>query len=130
MNYLSSYPDYYSLYIMEADAEDWEDMDNYELLFAERPSVSWTRQVIQIPAKYNGKEVYLVFRHHESVDQFRLYIDNIVITVADPTSGSNPAPRHGTDAFKQAKRSPVAAQSTDRTALPQDKVRPFPGMKK
>ncbi|MBQ1649301.1 MAG: choice-of-anchor J domain-containing protein, partial [Bacteroidales bacterium] len=130
MNYLTSYPDYYSLYIMEADAEDWEDMDNYELLFAELPSGSWTRQVIQIPAEYNGKEVRLVFRHHESVDQFRLYIDNIVITVADPASGSNPAPRHWTDAFKQVKRSPVATQSTDRTALPQDKVRPFPGMKK
>ena len=53
----------------------------------------YQRYVIKIPSKFDGKDVYVGFRHFNCTDMFILNIDDVAVSEGSPvTSGSKAAP--------------------------------------
>ena len=51
----------------------------------------WEMHVIRIPDSFNGKYVYISFRHFDCTDMFWLLLDDVSITASDPRTSSAPA---------------------------------------
>ena len=102
-NYLSfwigaqdpSWPyEHYAVYITDAAPAE-ENLDACEVLLAEQEypagepaAVSadgyLQRYIIPIPAKYNGKTVYIGFRHFNCTDMFWLNLDDVAVSEGAP----------------------------------------------
>ena len=101
-NYLSyweagmstSYPDHFGVYITTNVPSD-SNLDACVLL-DERDitSDSFTQHVIQIPATYDGQTVYIGFRHFNSDDMYYVFIDDVAVTISDPSASASPAPAY------------------------------------
>ena len=51
----------------------------------------WEMHAIRIPDSFNGKYVYISFRHFDCTDMFWLVLDDVSITTTDPRTSSAPA---------------------------------------
>lgn len=51
----------------------------------------WEMHVIRIPDTFNGKYVYISFRHFDCTDFFWIKLDDVSITTSDPSTSSAPA---------------------------------------
>ena len=51
----------------------------------------WEMHVIRIPDEFNGKSVYISFRHFDCTDVFWINLDDVSITASDPRNSSAPA---------------------------------------
>ena len=137
--YMESYAaEKYAVYIK---AGDWSmEVDDYtclqvntlgsgELEPAERDG-SWRRYVLEIPSSLNGKNVHLVFRHYDCIDQFRLLLDYIEVTVQDPMSAdSSPAPALPssiTAPYKRLPAFPAPAAPISKQAIQDRPGKPLP----
>ena len=84
----SSYYDHYGVYITTGDQDD---IDGYVKLYeADLESTEYYEVTVDIPSEYDGKTVYIAFRHFDCIDQWRFYLDDI--TVSTTASGPSPAP--------------------------------------
>ena len=50
----------------------------------------WEMHVIRIPDEFNGKNVYISFRHFDCTDVFWINLDDVSITTTDPRNSSAP----------------------------------------
>ncbi len=120
-SYLSSYLDHYGVYITTGEQDD---LDSYVKLYeADLVSTSYYEVTVDIPSEYDGKTVYIAFRHFNCYDEYRFYLDDI--TVSTTASGPSPAPalnaaRKILPAFS-APSAPVSKQD-----LPEMPGKPFP----
>ena len=98
-NYLSfwvfgdpQWPDHFGVYILDEESESMEELE--ELLQADIESGDYYQIVLPIPSKYDGKTVYIIFRHFDCTDMFWFFLDDVAVTDFDPSalSGSSPAP--------------------------------------
>ena len=64
------------------------------MLQADIESGDYYQIVLPIPSKYDGKTVYIIFRHFDCTDMFWFFLDDVAVTDFDPSalSGSSPAP--------------------------------------
>lgn len=86
----SSYFDHYGVYITTGDQED---LDGYALLYeADLEQTAYYEVTVDIPSTYDGETVYIAFRHFDCYDQWRFYLDDVVVSTA--ASGPSPAPAH------------------------------------
>lgn len=53
-------------------------------------SRNWEKHVVRIPDQFNGKLVYISFRHFDCTDMFWLNVDDVSITVEDPRKVAAP----------------------------------------
>ena len=89
-SYHSSYLDHYGVYITTGDQED---LDGYALLYeADLEQTAYYEVTVDIPSTYDGETVYIAFRHFDCYDQWRFYLDDVVVSTA--ASGPSPAPAH------------------------------------
>lgn len=49
---------------------------------------SWEHPVVKIPDDFNGKTVYIAFRHFDCTDWFYINLDDVLVTKGDPASMS------------------------------------------
>ena len=93
-----NYPsEHYAVYITET-APTAENVDGCAVLIPERiypegdPVANWDngyqRHVVKIPDTYDGKTVYIGFRHFNCTDWFWLNLDDVAISEGNPVAAS------------------------------------------
>ena len=136
-NYLSfwvgaqdpSWPnEHYAVYITDA-APAADNLDACEVLLAEQvypegepAAVSadgyLQRYIIPIPSKYNGKAVYIGFRHFNCTDMFWLNLDDVAISQGAPVvATASAAPK-----AKKAKAAKLQDRSLLREGMPMQRT--------
>ena len=78
MNYLSSYPDVFAVYVCEGDPTSVDDFVKISGNEDIAPPTAWQEYEFDLSA-YAGKEGCIAIRHYNSVDQFRLFIDDFSV---------------------------------------------------
>ena len=83
-NYLSSYPDSFTVYVTTGDPED---LDSYvpisEFL---TPSTDWDEYTFDLSA-YAGEMGHIAIRHYDCYDQYYLFIDDITLDIPGDPEG-------------------------------------------
>ena len=77
MNYMSSYPDKFAIYVCEGTPTSVSDFVKVSEDIT--PPTSWTQYEVDLSA-YAGKEGCIAIRHYDCVDQFRILIDDVSLT--------------------------------------------------
>ena len=83
MNYMSSWPDAFAVYVCEGEAAS---IDDFVLISdaAVAPPASWQEYEFDLSA-YAGKEGCIAIRHYDSYNQYRLFVDDFsVLAPASP----------------------------------------------
>ena len=78
MNYLSSYPDVFAVYVCEGDPTSVDDFVKISGDEDIAPPAAWQEYEFDLSA-YAGKEGCIAIRHYNSVDQYRLLIDDFSV---------------------------------------------------
>ncbi len=78
MNYLSSYPDVFAVYVCEGDPTSVDDFVKISGNEDIAPPTAWQEYEFDLSA-YAGKEGCIAIRHYNSIDQFRLFIDDFSV---------------------------------------------------
>ena len=93
----SNYPaEHYAVYITD-DAPTAANLGDCTVLLAEQeyPNGNYValagdgyyqRYVIQIPSSFDGKTVYIGFRHFNCSDQFQLTLDDVAVAQGNPVT--------------------------------------------
>ena len=91
----NSWPEHYGIYITTSAPA--ASIDACELLVDKSTeSDDYLRYEVAIPSSYDGKTVYILFRHFDSKDNYFLYIDDVSVVekqVDDSSSSPSPAPK-------------------------------------
>lgn len=77
-------------------------------------SYDWEMHAIRIPDSFNGKYVYISFRHFDCADMFWLVLDDVSITTTDPRTSSAPA---AASALRKARPSGIQPSRTSRKTV-------------
>ncbi len=131
MSYLSTFPDHYGVYVMEYtdDVDEILSALSADPLFEEAASVEWHHVDVVIPDEFQGKSILIVFRHYDSFDMFRIFLDDVeVYSVAASSPSPAPARRPSTAWKKDVPKQ--AAPGMKKEDLPASKYTPLPALKK
>ena len=113
--------EHYGVYVSTTQPETYGDLDNFEKLFeATNPiddpyetevvsftsssgtkDYEWQRIVVNIPASYDNKTVYVALRHFNCTDMYYLNVDDVMVTAGLPakTAASTPAVKTAPNGF-------------------------------
>ena len=98
-SYSDSWPEHYAVYITMA--EPAASIDNCSLLYDGSSGDSEFEKIeLAIPTEYAGQTVYICFRHFESSDNWRMYLDDVsIIQKLDDTPVPAPKPKVAPKSF-------------------------------
>ena len=77
MNYLSSWPDNFAVYVCVGTPTSAEDFVQVSGMFT--PPTTWTEYTVDL-SEYAGQTGCFAFRHYNSYDMYQVYIDDITYT--------------------------------------------------
>ena len=90
-SYSDSWPEHYSVYITTSAPA--ASIDNCELLFdGSAGNTDYEKVEVAIPSAYDGKTVYICFRHFNSSNNWRFFVDDISVVEKLDDSSASPAP--------------------------------------
>ena len=92
-----------------------------ELLAEQESSGTYQSYAVQIPSSFDGKTVYIGFRHFNCTDMFVLNLDDVSITEGAPATSKAPA----LASVKKAEAAPKMQVRLSQKGAPQRQIIPF-----
>ena len=114
MNYLGSWLDKYDILISAGESMT---KDSFVKLAGYVPATVWTLRTIQIPDEYKGQTVHIAFRHWDSYDNFRLFIDDVTVYFGSLSGPSPVAPHFNVADGKYDFRKQLGASAREQIGL-------------
>ena len=100
LSYSGSWPEHYGIYITTSAPA--ASIDDCELIYeGTSGDGAYEKVEVAIPSAYDGQTVYICFRHFDSRDNWRFFLDDILVveSLDDPSGSPAPAPRVAPKSF-------------------------------